>query len=129
DGLITVYDFHSREEEAEGIAARIKSLVLDEGILPEKICVTTLGLDPYTELLRENLPSHGIPANITTRFQLDRNGLITALFSTLNILAGNYDRRDILRAVTSPYLDFGPNVDPASLADTGIKLRVSRGYN
>ncbi len=128
DSKISAYSFHSREEEARGIAGLVKSLVMEEGIAPEQICVTTLVMEPYTELFREYFPSYGIPANITARFALERNGLITALFSALNILAENYDRRDVLRAVTSPYLTFGPDVDPAALADAATKLRITRGY-
>lgn len=128
DDRIAVYSFHNREEEARGIAGLVKSLVLEERILPERICVGTLTMEPYTELFREHFPSYGVPANITARFRLEQNGLITALFSALSILAENYDRRDVLRAVTSPYLSFGPDVDPAALADASTKLRITRGY-
>lgn len=128
DDRIAAYSFHTREEEVRGIAGLIKSLVQEEGIQPEQICVSTLVMDTYTELFREVFPSYGIPANITARFPLEQNGLVTALFSALNILAENYDRRDVLRAVTSPYLSFGPEVDPAALADASTKLRITRGY-
>ena len=128
DERIGIYSFHTREEEVRGIAGLVKSLVFDEGIPPERICITTLNMENYTELLREYLPSYGIPANITARYPLEQNGLITALFSALNILAAGYDRRDVLRAVTSPYLSFGEDVDPAALADAGTKLRITRGY-
>jgi hypothetical protein len=50
-------------------------------------------MEPYTELFREHFPAYGIPANITSRFRLEQNGLITALFSALSILAENYDLR------------------------------------
>ena len=128
DDRIAAYSFHTREEEVRGIAGLIKSLVQEERIQPEQICVSTLVMEPYTELLREIFPSYGIPANITARFPLEQNGLVTALFSALNILAENYDRRDVLRAVTSPYLSFGPEVDSAALADASTKLRITRGY-
>lgn len=128
DDSIAVYGFHSREEEVRGIAGLIKSLVLEEGIPPERICVATLTMEPYTELFRAYFPSYGIPANVTARFRLEQNGLITALFSALSILAESYDRRDVLRAVTSPYLSFGTDVDPAALADASTKLRITRGY-
>lgn len=128
DDRIAVYGFHDREEEARGIAGLVKSLVLEERIQPERICVATLNMEPYTELFREHFPAYGIPANITARFRLEQNGLVTALFSALSILAENYDRRDVLRAVTSPYLSFGPDVDPAALADASTRLRITRGY-
>lgn len=129
DERISVYSFHSRDEEVRGVASLIKSIVSAEnGPATEDICVATLDMSRYTELFREHFPAHGIPANITGRFSLERNGLITALFSALNILAGSYDRRDVIRAVTSPYLEFGPDVDAAALADVAVKLRITRGY-
>ena len=128
DDRINVYSFQTREEEVRGIAGLIKGLILEERISPERICVSTLAMEPYTELFREYLPSYGIPANIAVRYRLERNGLITALFSALNILARNYDRRDVLRAVTTPYLSFGPNVDPSALTEVATKLRITRGY-
>ena len=128
DDRIGVYSFHTREEEVQGIAGLAKSLILDEGIPPERICIATLNMERYTDLFREYLPGYGLPANITARYPLEQNGLITALFSALNIPAAGYDRRDVLRAVTSPYLSFGPDVDPAALTDAGTKLRITRGY-
>lgn len=127
DRQVNIYGFFNREEEVQGIAALVKSIVLDEGTLPERICITTLAMNRYGDLFREHLAAHGVPSNIAISFPLERNSLITALFSALNILARDYDRRDVLRAVTSPYLSFGAGVDPAALTDAAIKLRIVRG--
>jgi len=127
DRLMNVYGFFNREEEVQGIAALVKSLVLDDGFLPERICITTLAMNRYGDLFREHLAAHGVPANIAVSFPLERNSLVTALFSALNVLARDYDRRDVLRAVTSPYLSFGEGVDPAALTDAALKLRIVRG--
>lgn len=128
DNRIGVLSFRTREEEARGIAGLVKSLVLENGIAPERICIATLSMEPYTELFREHFAAYGIPANITSRYRLERNGLVTALFSALMIVASNYDRRDVLRAVGSPYLSFGAEVDPAALAEASATLRITRGY-
>lgn len=127
DDSINVYGFFNREEEAQGIAALVKSLVIDEGYLPERICITTYDLGRYAELFREQLAAHGIPANITAPFALDRNSLTTALLAALAIPANNYDRRDVVRAVTSPYLFFGSQVDAAALTEASARLRIRRG--
>jgi len=127
DNEINVYGFFNREEEAQGIAMLVKSLVIDEGIPPERICITAFTMEPYAPLFHEHLASHGIPANITTPFLLDRNTLLTALLSALAIPANNYDRRDVIRAITSPYLSFGGAVDPAALTEAATRLRIRRG--
>ena len=128
DERISVQSYLTRQEEVRGIAGLVKNLIVNEGVQPERICIATLEMHRYTDLFREFLPSYGIPAVITARYPLEQNGLVTALFSALNIIASNYDRRDLLRAVTSPYLDFGPEVDGAALADVSNKLRITRGY-
>ncbi|MBX7216632.1 MAG: exodeoxyribonuclease V subunit gamma [Candidatus Kapabacteria bacterium] len=127
DPFIRAVGFFTREEEAQGIASMVKSFVVDERIRPERICITTLRLDRYADLLREQLASHGIPATITASYPLQSNALVTALFSALNILASGFTRRDVVRAVSSPYLSFGNDVDPIALTDAAGKLRITRG--
>lgn len=127
DDAINVYGFSSRDEEAQGIAALVKSLVIDQGYRAERICITTNTLGRYAELFREHLAAHGVPANITTPFTLDANALMTALLAALAIPAGNYDRRDVIRAVTSPYLSFGGTIDAAALTEASTRLRIRRG--
>ncbi len=127
DRMVNVYGFFNREEEVRGIAALVKWLIAEEHFAPERICITTRQMAPYVSLMREELASHGIPANVTTRYRLDQNALVTALFSALMIVVGGYDHRDVLRAVTSPYLDFGDAVDPAALTDAARRLRITRG--
>lgn len=127
DNYINVYGFFNREEEAQGIAALVKSLVIDERIAPERICITGYSMDRYAALFHEHLAGHGIPSNITTPFMLDRNSLLTALLSALAIPANGYDRRDVIRAITSPYLSFGGAIDPAALTEASTQLRIRRG--
>jgi ATP-dependent helicase/nuclease subunit B len=127
DQMLNIYGFYNREEEAQGIAALVKSLVIDEGFRPEQICVATYDLSRYAGMFREHLVSYGIPANITAQFPLDQNALVTALLSAFNILTSDYDRRDVLRAITSPYLGFGSDVDAAALTEASTRLRITRG--
>ncbi len=127
DENVNIYGFFNREEEAQGIAALVKSLVIDQGIVPERICITAHTMDRYAELFREHLAGHGVPATITTPNLLDRNALLTALLSALAIPASGYDRRDVIRAITSPYLSFGGAVDAAALTEASTRLRIRRG--
>lgn len=127
DALMTVYGFHNREEEVQGICARIKRMIIGEGIRAERICITTHHLDPYGPLLAEHLAAHGIPSIMAVPSTLDRSGLLAALLAALAVPAGSYERRDVVRAITSPYLDFGPEIDAAALVEASGRLRIRRG--
>lgn len=129
DGLISAFGFFNREEEVQGIASLVKSLVTDKRIAPERICIAAYSLQGYDLLFREHLATHGVPANITSSETLDQNGLMTALLAALAVPAGSYERRDVIRAVTSPYLSFGKKLDPAALVEASGRLRIRRGRN
>ncbi|HVZ38391.1 MAG TPA: PD-(D/E)XK nuclease family protein [Candidatus Kapabacteria bacterium] len=129
DHLIRAYGFFNREEEVQGIAAMAKSLILDQGIQPERICITAFAMDGYADLFREHLATHGIPSTITAPLPLNRNSVLTALLAALAIPAGGYDRRDVIRAITSPYLSFGAGIDAAALTEASTQLRIRRGRN
>jgi len=127
DDLITLYSFHNREEEVQGICALIKRLVLNEGIAPQTLCVVTHNLEKYARLFAEHMAAYGIPAAIAQPSTLDRSGLMSALLAALAVPAGSYERRDVVRAISSPYLDFGPDVDPSAVVDAAAHLRIRRG--
>lgn len=127
DELINVYGFHGRDEEAEGIAALIKWRVIEEGIAPERICVAASDIEPYAPLLRTHMAEYGIPCIAATHFPLAESPLITAIFAALTIPVSGFARRDVIRAVTSPYLSFGAEIDPAALTAAAAQLRITRG--
>jgi ATP-dependent helicase/DNAse subunit B len=127
DDMVSVYGFFSREEEVQGIAALVKSLVVDDGYKPEEICIATYDLARYAGTFREHLASHGVPAIVTAQFPIESSALVTALLSAFTILTSDYDRRDVIRAITSPYLNFGKEVDPAALTEAATRLRIVRG--
>ncbi len=127
DNLLSVYGFHNREEEVQGICALLKRMILADGIPPERICVATYDLEPYSRLFAEHLASHGIPSITAASSMLDRSGLLAAVLAALAVPAGSYERHDVVRAVTSPYLDFGSEIDAAALVEASGRLRIRRG--
>lgn len=127
DDQLGVIGFYNRDEEAEGIAALVKWLVTEKGIPAESICVAAHDPLPYAPLFRMHLGDYGIPSAITAPIALAESPLITALFAVLSIPTGGYARRDVIRAVSSPYLSFGADVDAAALTAAAAQLRITRG--
>lgn len=127
DGLMSVHGFHNREDEVQGICALVKSMVVMERIRPERICISTHNLEAYGRLFSEHLAAHGIPLVMAASSTLDRSELLAALLAALAVPAGSYERRDVVRAITSPYLDFGPGIDAAALVEVSGRLRIRRG--
>lgn len=126
---IRVFNFENRDEECEAVASLVKQLHFEKNIPLNKICIAVSDIDVYGDIFREELAASGIPAVISKKFSLEQNGLITSIMSALNIPANNYDRRDMVRAVTSAYLNFGEEVNPFALVNVAHKLRISRGLN
>jgi len=128
DNRITAFEFHNREEEAQGIAALVKSLAAEQGVPLETMAVVVPRTDDYAPLLREAFAAAGMPATTSAGWTLDHNGLVTAIVSALAIPSGDFDTRDLLRAVASPYLSFGGRVDAVALASAAARLRIRRGH-
>lgn len=129
DEMIRVFGFENIDDELKGIASLVKSLHIDDGIELNKICIAVTDSKIYTENLREELAENGIPIVISNHNLLNQNGLVTSIFSAINIPVNNFDKRDVIRAVTSPYLDFGDNVDAFNLVSIADELRISRDEN
>lgn len=127
DTLMSVLGFHNREEEAQGICALVKRMIVMDGIRPERICITTQNLEAYGRLFSEHLAAHGIPSIMAASSTLDRSGLLAAILAALAVPAGSYERHDVVRAITSPYLDFGSEIDAAALVEASGRLRIRRG--
>ncbi len=127
DNAINVIGFFNREEEVQGIASLIKHLVADENVHADRICIAAPDLSLYGEMFHEQLAGYGIPANVASPFSLDHSTLLTSLIAALSIPAGNYDRRDVVRTITSPYLSFNDQIDSAAMIDASDRLRIQRG--
>jgi ATP-dependent helicase/nuclease subunit B len=128
---VTLLSAADRQEEVELIAKAIKRLVRDR---PERdlsrICVAMYKPERYTNLFREVFERFGIPANITDRYYLDQSPLVIAVLSFLAVKQRNFRLTDIMRALSSPYLDlgaFGGALDPGNLYDVATKLKISSG--
>jgi len=128
---VTLLRANDREHEVELIAKTIKHLVHEHPSIDlSRICVSMLRPEIYTAMFREVFERFGIPANITDRYQLDRSPLVVAILSVLELHAHHYRLVDIMRSLSTPFLDFtnnGDAIDPGNLYSAAVQLKISAG--
>jgi len=131
-GQITLFSAENRVDEVETIAKLIKYLSLKDGNTKlDKICVTFYRVEDYEHIIREIFPIYRIPANITTGYQLANSPVVVSILSLLEAVEGNFSRRDVLRAIKSPYLQFtsadGDKIDDGNLISVARNLKIIDG--
>ncbi|MBI4687578.1 MAG: PD-(D/E)XK nuclease family protein [Nitrospirae bacterium] len=93
------YAYASMEEEVEGIARSVKSLII-EGINPQEIIVTFPALSKYIPMLKRVFKKHEMPLGIY-RFNLSGAKTLLALDALLTSIEDNYPREGFLSFLTS----------------------------
>ncbi len=128
---ISVFKARNREAEVEYIAKIIKQLVCDNPSRDlSKICVAMYNPQIYTKLFHEIFQRYGIPSNITDRFQLDQSPVVVSIISLLNVWQNNFRRRDLMRALISPYFAFENShfkIDTGNLYSVSAALKINVG--
>ncbi len=116
---ITIFSAKDQLEEIEKVCKIIKDIIIEN---PEqdlsRICVATYSTGNYTGLFREFFDKYGLPANITDRYVLSQSPVISSLVSLLMIPVNNYRKKEIFRALLSPYMIFKKSADRTIDADT-----------
>lgn len=121
------------KDEIRFAAKRIKEIVSDAKVPVElsRICVASYRQDSYAPLAHEIFREYGIPANITDRARLDRSPLYLACNALFDLAEFNFNRRSILRLLSSPYLFIadrnGKRVDAANLYEVITEYRLRQG--
>lgn len=128
---VTLMSAADRQEEVELVAKTIKRLAYER---PDRdlsrICVAMYQPERYTNLFREVFERFGIPANITDRYYLDQSPLVIAVLSFLAVKHRNFRLNDIMRALSSPYLDLrtaNGSLDPGNIYEVATTLKISAG--
>lgn len=85
--------------------------------------IATRNPEDYSGIFREILPLHGIPVNITDRPKLTHSPLITAIFSILNLLIYQYQKKDIQKIFSSAYIRL-PNTSAAEMYRLSIDFEL-----
>lgn len=129
---VTVFSARTKTEEVEQVARAIKLLLDTKPELKNdlsRIAISSAREYDYTELFRETFRRYNIPVNITDRYKLEGSPLMTGMLALLEVAARGLRRRDVLRALTSPYFVFmdkkGELLDPANLLRVVTEFKVS----
>jgi ATP-dependent helicase/nuclease subunit B len=129
---VTIFTARNKVEEVEQVARAIKHLIeKDPELLNDlsRIAISSAREYDYTDLFRETFRRYNIPVNITDRYKLEGSPLMTGVLALLEVAARGLKRRDVLRALTSPYFVFtnrrGEKLDPANLLKVVTEFKVS----
>ncbi|HET6511961.1 MAG TPA: 3'-5' exonuclease, partial [Candidatus Kapabacteria bacterium] len=129
---VTLFTARTRIEEVEQVARAIKHLIERKPALLNdlsRIAISSAREYDYTELFRETFRRYNIPVNITDRYKLEGSPLMTGVLALLEVAARGLKRRDVLRALTSPYFVFtdrrGERLDAPNLLKVVTEFKVS----
>ncbi len=124
---ITVLPALNREREIAGIAKEIKNLLLQEKVKPNTICVVFNLIQNYSSLIRDIFNLYGLPYNLTDRYSLKTSSPVIAVVNFLEILENDFYYKNILRALSSGFLDFS-GIEQSALLKASVNLKIISGY-
>lgn len=132
DDALAILGCTNRVEEVTLIAKYVKHCLLHGDFRPHQICVAMRDPELYAGLFRELFAVHGIPANISDRFQLDRSPVAVAVVSVLELLVRGWRREDIHRVLSNPLIRClrpdGSRLDAATIRNVAERYRISGGH-
>lgn len=130
---ITILGCTNRVEEVTLIAKYVKHCIATGGYKPHQICVAMRDPERYAGLFRELFAVHGIPANISDRFRLDRAPVTVAVVSALELLVRGWRREDVHRLLSNPLVRCtrpdGTRLDAATIRAVAERYRISGGHS
>lgn len=95
------YPYPSMEDEVDGIARRVKGLIL-EGVRPKDMAVSFPLFSKYVPMLKRIFKKHGIPANITG-YDLSASRRLVAIEEMIASIEDDYPRNEFLSFLTSTH--------------------------
>jgi ATP-dependent helicase/nuclease subunit B len=129
---ITTIGCTNRFEEVTLIAKYTKHCLVNLGYKPHQICIAMRDPEEYADLFREVFTIHGIPANISDRFRLDRSPLAVALMSLLAVITRGWRREDVHRALSNPLVRIkradGTLIDATTINNVAERQRITGGH-
>ncbi len=126
--LITQIEASGREEEVELIAKEIKTLLLNDKVESEKICIVFNLIGNYSAIIRDRFNVYGIPFNLTDRFSLSTSPPVKALLGLLEILENDFYFKSIFRALGGGFMS-KMGIDISNLLKTSVELKIVSGYD
>jgi len=123
---LTVAPCADLNHEIETIGRRVKKLIIDDSVAPDRIAIVFRNLDSVADTLRAVLCEFGIPFRMTHRPSLDSSAL-GALLSQLFDSKNAWDREAVLGVLTSRWMSDDSNaLAYGRLARTA---QIIAGYN
>jgi ATP-dependent helicase/DNAse subunit B len=123
-GNIIIQKTRSRSEEVRLIASRIKSLSIRKSVKLNRIGITFPEIETYAPLIKSVFHEFEIPFNLSTGFALDRSALIQSYLLVLKIAAYGPDLDNVLKLMSSPFLEKTYDDDVRFLSQTAKKCNI-----
>jgi len=124
---IAVIKAANRQKEVELISKEIKTLILEKGVAPHKICVVFNLIQQYSPYVRDIFKLNNIPFNLTDRYSLASFNPVIELISFLEILENDFYYKDIFRVLGGTLFN-KEEIDSSNLLQTAVKLKLVGGY-
>lgn len=128
---LKIIEAASRVDEVEFILKKVKELIEIEKYKAHDICIVSRSSTTYSNLFRDLSNLHGIPVNISDRFNLSNSPIVISVFSVLDFLKNQLQTSDLYKILDSNYLDFGKDIDVDNIKRVLNQLRIlgGIGYN
>jgi len=124
-GRALCYRYRTMEDEVEGIARGVKSLI-QQGIRPWKIVITFPQLSKYLPILKRVFRRFEIPLS-PGQYDLTNAPPLMALEDLLLSIEGDYPRTEFLSFLSSPYFPRIPDILKAMAVPYSYKAKVIKG--
>jgi len=125
---ISLIKTKTRENEVEAIAKLVKSITTQTNKEPlNRIGVTFYQLETYAPLIREIFPLYGIPFDISTGYELSNSPVVIAILSLLEAVEDNFSRRNVIRALKTPYFCFSYSEETDEQEEDNVSNTIDDG--
>ncbi|PID56237.1 MAG: hypothetical protein CR986_10430 [Ignavibacteriae bacterium] len=116
----------NRIEEIEFIARDIKTKIIEEKIVPYRICIAFNVIGNYSNIVRDIFAKYGIPYNLTDRIQLKTSPPVIAAISLLELVENDFYFNDLINVFTNGFFKF-KNIDLNNIILIANKLKITSG--
>ncbi|MGD8306472.1 MAG: PD-(D/E)XK nuclease family protein [Ignavibacteria bacterium] len=116
----------NREKEIALIAKEMKLILQQKNIDPNKICVAFNLIKPYSQIIRNQFDTYGIPYNLTDRYSVNTSLPVIAIINLLEIIVNDFYYKNIFRSLSNNFIQFG-DVDLNNLLKASVDLKIISG--
>jgi ATP-dependent helicase/DNAse subunit B len=122
---IEINKLHSRVDEINFIATKIKQLHHQKNIPLHKIGITFPDVEKYVPLIKKIFKDYGLPFNLSTGFNLAESPLIQSFMQVLKIVISNFQTEEVFKLAISPFLRQNLSSEANFLRQSARKIRLN----